>query len=93
MPMYDYKCQKCENKETFTLSMGHDIPTNKDIKHTSKKCKEDSTPLQRIYTPINSTWGGISGNCERPTDSSSATKEKNEKLKKLYNESLVPDLK
>ncbi len=92
MPTYTYKCPVTEKTKDFTLPMDHDKPTCSDIL-TEEECKEagcsPDTELQRVYTPINHTYGMVDGKTQRPTDSTSATKEKNEKLKKLYKDSYV----
>ena len=83
MPFYTYECPHCSKRKDFDLPMGHDEPKCKDM-----GCKEADCPpedkLSRIYTPIASTW-----KCGRPTDTTSATREKNAKLRKLYNDSYV----
>jgi hypothetical protein len=84
MPQYTYKCPNCNTIKDLTLSMGHENPTCKDLEEcVEADCSKD-TKLQRIYKPVADSW-----KCGRPTDSSSATKEKNNKIKKLYNDSYV----
>ena len=96
MPIYTYKCPITGKSKEITLSMGHhddgDIPTYSEIMDEEECKKIGVSPddeLQRVYTPINHSWGGVRKSTTRPTDSTSATKEKNEKLKKLYNDSYV----
>lgn len=101
MPTYIYKCPITDKGKEWILPMGHDNPTYADLVEakliTEERCKEIGVSLddklQRVYTPVGISWGGVRGSTDSPTESSSATKEKNEKLKKLYNDSIVPDLK
>ena len=85
MPTYTYKCEKCGKSEDLFLEMGHDVPK---CAETFKDCEEESCPkdeeLQRVYTAV-----GIHFRGQGWTEKTSATKEKNEKLKKLYNDSYV----
>jgi len=96
MPTYTYKCPTTGKSKEFVLPMGHvddgNTPTCADIM-TEEECKEagcsPDQKLQRVYTPVNHSWGGVRKSTTRPTDSTSATKEKNEKIKKLYKDSYV----
>ena len=100
MPTYIYKCPITKKAAEFILPMSHEFPTYGDLVKgevmDEKECKKIGVSLddklQRVYTPAAISWGGVRGTTEKPTDSSSATKEKNEKLKKLYKDSIVPDL-
>ena len=96
MPNYTYKCPITEKSKEFSLPMNHmdngETPTYADLM-TEEECKELGVSLedklQRVYTPVHHTYGMIDGATQRPTDSTSATKEKNEKIMKLYNDSYV----
>ena len=94
MPTYTYKCTTTGKAKEFVLPMDHETPTCSDIMD-EKECKkagvDPAQKLQRVYTPINHSWGGARGSTYRPTDSTSATKEKNAKLKKLWDDSYVGD--
>ncbi len=96
MPTYTYKCPVTGKSKDFILDMGHvddgNTPTCSDLM-TEEECKEagcsPDQELQRVYTPVNHSWGGVRKSTQRPTDSTSAEREKNAKLKKLYNDSYV----
>ena len=92
MPFYIYKCPITDKEKEFNLSMNHETPTYSDLMDDAECKKLGVSPddkLQRVYTPLAITWGGVRKSTTRPTDTTSATKEKNEKLMKLYNDSYV----
>ena len=100
MPTYIYKCPITDKGKEWVLPMSHEYPTYKDLVEakliTEKTCKEIGVSLddklQRVYTPAAISWGGVRGSTDAPTESTSATREKNQKLQKLYNDSIVPDI-
>ena len=101
MPNYIYKCPITEKTAELFLPMGHELPTYeafvKEKVMDEEECKKIGVALddklQRVYTAAAISWGGVRGTTDKPTDSTSATKEKNQKLRKLYNDSIVPDIK
>ena len=80
MQTYDYKCETCGETKEFVLPMKHSVP-----KCDKKKC-DSKKELTRIYSPpaIQFKGGGW-------TETSQQTKEKNKKLKKLWDDSYVGD--
>ena len=82
MPSYDYKCKTCGKIKTFFLSMGHHKEGNIPI------CEEESCPKdEEMERQYGSVYFFLKGGGW--TEKTSATKEKNAKLKKLYNDSYV----
>ena len=73
MPLYDYRCPKCGQVDTFSLVMDHAAPTCKEL---NCGCKT-STSLTRVFTAtaVHFKGGGW-------TETTSQTKEKLAKLEK-----------
>ena len=87
MPTYDYKCDNCGKVKEFFLPMGHDTPTAKELEHDKEDCPKNKK-LSRVFCAVPVHWKDGA-----PTEKRSATSEKNKKLKKLYNDSKMADMK
>ena len=86
MPVYTYKCTKCETVKDYNLPMGHHDKKGGVPTCENKKCKSKGCELQRVFVAP-----GVSWKCGGRTETTSETKEKNAKLQKLYKDSYVGD--
>ena len=83
MPTYTYACKTCGKEKDFTLPMKHKEPTHKEI-DCEEEWPQTTEPLQRVFIAPGIQFKGAGW-----TETSSQTNEKNQKLKKLWNDSKV----
>ena len=84
MPSYRYKCEECDKVCDFLLPMGHKA---EEVVCKDKECGDaQGSKMTRVYTAPGVVW-----KCGGRTETTSETKEKHAKLKKLWDDSYVGD--
>ena len=83
MPNYTYKCETCDKVCNLILPMSH---KPEEVVCEDKTCDAQGSKMQRVYTAPGVVW-----KCGGRTETTSETKEKNAKLKKLWDDSYVGD--